>query len=123
MPRLLDKFPVLAVSVGASLLLTQTQLLAYEARLRPQFERLDLQTRLEEVCDTEVTLKLNRENPQLRVDKVVAYTFKTPGLKGDQLAADGAAFRSNGKWFRLAFKCRTGPRHLDVKDLSYQIGS
>lgn len=108
---------------GLVLLALQGQALAYEARLRPQFERLDSHTRLEEVCDTEVTLRINRDNPELRVDKVVAYTFKQPVEKNDRLAADGAVFRSRGKWFRLQYKCQTGPRHLDVHNLSYQIGA
>lgn len=95
---------------------------AYEARLRPQFERLDPQTRLEEVCNTVVAAALNRDNRQLRVDKVVAYTFASPETEGDRLKAGGAAFRSSGKWFRLRFECETNAARLDVQDLSYEIG-
>ncbi len=112
----------LTLLCGLFLLLPPGQALAYDARLRPQFERLDSHTRLEEVCDTEVTLRINRDKPELQVDKVVAYTFKQPVEQSDRLAAEGAAFRSRGKWFHLRYKCQTGPRHLDVHDLSYQIG-
>ncbi len=110
------------ILTGLVVLLQQGAALAYEPRLRKQFERLDSQTRLEEVCDTEVMLRINRDNPELRVDKVVAYTFKPPIEKNDQVAADGAVFRSRGKWFRLQYRCQTGPRHFDVQSLSYQIG-
>lgn len=105
-----------------ALLALHGQAQAYESRLRPQFERLDSHTRLEEVCDTEVTLQINHDNPEMRVDKVVAYTFKPPVEENDRLAAEGAVFRSRGKWFHLEYKCQTGPRHLDVHSLSYQIG-
>jgi hypothetical protein len=95
---------------------------AYEARLRPQFERLDPQTRLEEVCNTVVAATLNRDNKHLRADKVVAYTFAAPETEGDRLKAGGAAFRSSGKWFRLRFECETNASRLDVQHLSYEIG-
>lgn len=94
----------------------------YEKRLRQQFERVELQTRLEEVCDTEVMLQINREHSEFVVDKVIAYTFRSPVQKNDRLVADGAAFRSRGKWFRLAYRCQTGPRHLDITELRYEVG-
>lgn len=94
----------------------------YEKRLRQQFERVELQTRLEEVCDTEVMLQINREHSEFVVDKVIAYTFRSPVQKNDRLVADGAAFRSRGKWFRLSYRCQTGPRHLDITELKYQVG-
>lgn len=94
----------------------------YEKRLRQQFERVELQTRLEEVCDTEVMLQINREHSEFLVDKVIAYTFRSTVQKNDRLIADGAAFRSRGKWFRLSYRCQTGPRHLDITELHYQVG-
>jgi len=111
-------------ALGIAAVLIQVDVaVAYEARLRPQFERLDPQTRLEEVCDTEVTLRINQDNPQLSVDKVVAYTFKRPAEAHNSLNAEGAVFRSRGRWFHLEYRCQTGPRHMDVHSLSYNIGA
>ena len=94
----------------------------YEHRLRKQFEQLDPATRIEQVCDTEILEKVNDADPKLRADRVVAYTFKNPTIVQDRLTANGAAIRSRGKWFHLKYSCQTGPRHLDVHDLSYEIG-
>ncbi|MGX1742087.1 DUF930 domain-containing protein [Bosea sp. NPDC055353] len=101
----------------------QAQAATYEKRLRQQFERVELQTRLEEVCDTEVMLQINRDHPEFTVDKVIAYTFQSPTQKSNRLIADGAAFRSRNRWFRLAYRCQTGPRHLDITELNYKVGS
>jgi hypothetical protein len=110
----------LILSLASALITTAAP--AYEARLRPQFERLDPQTRLEEVCDTEVAVAINRDHRQLRADKVVAYTFAATETQGDRLKAEGAAFRGNGKWFRLRFECETDATRLDVQRLTYEIG-
>lgn len=97
---------------------------AYETSLRPQFERLEPDTRLEEVCDTEVALRLNREQRGLAVDKVVSYTFRQViQEKNNKIVANGAAFRSRGKWFHLKFECQTGPKHMDVHMLTYTAGA
>lgn len=121
--RLSRNFTTFSLASCVSFVSSVAPTLAYEARLRTQFERLDTQTRLEEVCDTEVALRINRENPTLRADKVVAYTFKQPDERNDRVVADGAAFRSRGKWFHLQYTCQTGPHHLDVHSLSYEIGA
>lgn len=113
----------LASFVASVTLMSQTQAATYEKRLRQQFERVELQTRLEEVCDTEVMLQINRDHSEFVVDKVVAYTFESPAQKNNRLVANGAAFRSHNRWFRLAYRCQTGPRHLDITELTYKVGS
>lgn len=51
-----------------------------DARLNRQLMRLDMETRLEKTCDTEVMQQINREHKELSVDKVIAYTFDSPPL-------------------------------------------
>lgn len=93
------------------------------ARLNRQLMRLDPQTRLEQTCDTEVMRQINREHRDFNVDKVIAYTFKDPATVKNALKAPGAVLRSHGDWYRLSFKCETGPRHLDAHKMQYRIGA
>ncbi len=94
-----------------------------DPRLNKQLLKLDPETRLEQTCDTEVMEQINRENKDFNVDKVIAYTFKDPVSAPDALTAPGAVLRSDGDWYRLQFKCRTGPRHLHARALEYRIGA
>ncbi|OLP61664.1 hypothetical protein BJF93_08660 [Xaviernesmea oryzae] len=92
-------------------------------RLNGQLMKLDPETRLEQTCDTEVMDQINRERSRFNVDKVIAYTFKDPVIKANLMEAPGAALRSNGRWYRLSFRCQTGPRHLDAHQLDYTLGA
>jgi len=93
-----------------------------DKRMNTQLLRLDPQTRLEQTCDVEVMDRINREGRAYKADRVVAYTFKTPVVERRSITAPGAAFRSRGKWYRLSFRCVTGPRRLDAHTLEYTIG-
>ena len=92
-------------------------------RLNSQLLKLDPATRLEQTCDAEVMFKINKENKELSVDKVIAYTFGNPTVGTNSLTAPGAALRSRGSWYHLSFYCETGPQHLDAHKLSYQVGA
>jgi hypothetical protein len=94
-----------------------------DARLNRQLMRLDPQTRLEQTCDTEVMRQINREHRDFNVDKVIAYTFRDPVSVKNALSAPGAVLRSDGDWYRLSFRCETGPRHLDAHAMEYSIGA
>ncbi|OLP53141.1 hypothetical protein BJF92_17695 [Rhizobium rhizosphaerae] len=104
-------------------LLPQTAHALSNERLNDQLMKLDPQTRLEQTCDTEVMDQINRERSTFNVDKVIAYTFHDPVIQDDLLTAPGAVLRSNGRWYRLSYRCQTGPRHLDAHQLNYRIGS
>lgn len=105
------------------LLLASFPALALDARIERQLEALDPDTRLEQACDTEAMARITADRNGFKADKVIAYTFAEPQLKGDSLKAPGAVFRSRGEWYRLSFTCATGPRRVNVKSFDYQIGS
>ena len=90
--------------------------------LNRQLLKLDPATRLEQTCDTEIMLKINRDDNKLSVDKVIAYSFGDPVIGEDFIKAPGAVFRSRGAWYRLSYTCRTGPKHLHARMLEYDIG-
>ncbi len=93
-----------------------------DERLNGQLLKLDPVTRLEQTCDTEVMLRINRENRKFTVDKVIAYAFGDTVMDENSLEAPGAVLRSRGQWYRLKYVCKTGPRHLDAHELEYEIG-
>lgn len=93
-----------------------------DERLNGQLLKLDMDTRLEQTCDTEVMYRINREHPKFSVDKVIAYAFGDTELSGASFRAPNAVFRSRGHWYHLSYACRTGPRHLDAHKLAYEIG-
>ena len=57
-----------------------------------------------------------------RPDKVIAYTFGDPKTSENMLKTKGAVFRSEGEWYRLAFKCETTSDHFDVTAFKFRIG-
>ena len=95
---------------------------AVDARIKAQLLKLDPRTRLEQACDTEAMIRIRSEENAFHPDKVIAYTFSDPTYGRDRIDAPGAVFRSGGEWYHLSYKCRTGPRHVHVRKLDYEIG-
>ncbi len=111
------------VAIALTLLVSEDSGFALsDEKLNGQLLKLDMETRLEQTCDTEVMLRINLENRKLSVDKVIAYSFAEPRMKKDSITAPGAVFRSRGEWYHLSYACKTGPRHLDAHQLDYEIG-
>ncbi|RVB20815.1 DUF930 domain-containing protein, partial [Mesorhizobium sp. M7A.F.Ca.CA.002.10.1.1] len=95
---------------------------AMDNALRAGLMKLDPQTRLEQRCDAEVLDRITHDDRKFKADRVVAYAFATPEMGADAIKSPGAAFRSKGQWYRLKFKCQTGPDHMEVLQLRYRIG-
>jgi hypothetical protein len=99
-----------------------TSALAVDATMKKELEKLDPSERMEQACDAEAMKRIGTEKTGFKPDKVIAYTFSDPNMAPDSMNAPGAVFRSKGDWYHLAYKCATGPEHVHVRDLSYQIG-
>jgi hypothetical protein len=95
---------------------------AMDSALRAGLLKLDPQTRLEQRCDAEILDRITHDDRKFKADRVVAYAFATPEMSTDAIRSTGAAFRSKGQWYRLRFKCQTGPDHMEVLQLRYRIG-
>ncbi|WP_033838844.1 DUF930 domain-containing protein [Mesorhizobium loti] len=95
---------------------------AMDNALRNGLMKLDPQTRLEQRCDAEILDRITHDDRKFKADRVVAYAFATPEMSADAIRSTGAAFRSKGQWYRLRFKCQTGPDHMEVLQLRYRIG-
>jgi hypothetical protein len=59
-------------------------------------KHLEPQTRLQQLCDFEAILQINRQFSEYAVDFVIAYATEAAVRKGDAVIAHGAAFHSNG---------------------------
>lgn len=91
------------------------------ADFQSSLARLDPQTRLEQICDLEVMAQIRRAGRYLP-DRAKSYVISEPQTSGHTLVAKGAAFRSAGKWYELAFTCKVSSDHLKVLSLDYHIG-
>ena len=96
---------------------------AVDAKIRQQLLKLDPRTRLEQACDTEAMVRIKGDEGGFRPDKVIAYTFRDPTYGANSMAAPGAVFRSRGEWYHLSYQCETGPNHVHVRKLDFEIGS
>lgn len=111
---------LIAVLVPAVCLATSA--FAVDAAIKQQLEKLDPSERMEQSCDTEAMRKIAADKGGFRPDKVIAYTFSDPAMGDDTIKAPGAVFRSSGEWYHLSYDCVTGPKHINVRSLTYAIG-
>lgn len=96
--------------------------LAIDARIRNQLQKLTPEERLEQRCDIEAMERIGRAKGDFHPDKVIAYAFGDPKLDGTTLKTKGAVFRSEGEWYRLAFRCEASADRLSVTSFKYRIG-
>ena len=96
---------------------------ALDDRTLKQLKVLDPVERMEQRCDIEAMDRIRREQKEFRPDKVVAYSFSDPVVTGNAMKATGASVRSRGAWYRLKYKCTTGPQHLRVLGFQYTLGA
>lgn len=95
---------------------------ALDSRLKAGLLALDPETRLEQRCDAEVLDRIALDDSRFHPDRVVAYATQEPKLQGDEIKTKGGAFRSQGEWYHVAYKCQTAPDHMQVLSLRYTIG-
>src|ERR1700712_1320454 len=100
-----------------------TSAFAVDAAIKKQLEKLDPSERMEQSCDTEAMKRIADQKAGFKPDKVIAYTFSDPDMGENTIKAPGAVFRSKGDWYHLTYDCETGPQHINVRSLSYEIGS
>jgi hypothetical protein len=80
---------------------------AIDKKTASQIEKLDPSDQLEQRCDLEGM-------DRLKADKVISYTFSRPKHSDVHIEAQGAVFRRDGEWYRLAYTCTTSADHLSI---------
>jgi hypothetical protein len=111
------------LAIGAAVLVA-TQTLAAENRLDRSLMMLAPSERLEQLCDFTAMTRIRKDSSAFRPDRAVANATTSPQTRDDDtIIAKGAAFRSRGKWYALAFVCKGAPDHMSVLTFNYTIGS
>lgn len=80
------------------------------------------ETRVEQRCNARAMGLVGREHPNFAPDEFVAYAFADPVLRGHSMAAAGAAVRSRGAWYHIAYHCETSDDGLKIKSFDYRLG-
>ena len=88
----------------------------------PKLARLEPKTALEQICDFEAILQIGRIETDFAPDSVVAYAMGETQSSNDLILADGAAFRSRGRWYNLKFKCQVSARWQRVLAFEFEVG-
>jgi hypothetical protein len=88
----------------------------------PKLARVEPKTALEQICDFEAILQIGRIETDFAPDSVVAYAMHETQTSKDLILADGAAFRSHGRWYNLKFKCRISARQQRVMAFEFVVG-
>jgi hypothetical protein len=96
---------------------------AVDPSMKKQLQKLDPAERMEQSCDAEAMKRIAAAKNGYKPDKVIAYTYTDPAMGENSIKALGAVFRSGGDWYHLSYDCTTGPQHMNVRSLSYEIGS
>ncbi|MGO4707064.1 DUF930 domain-containing protein [Microvirga sp. 2MCAF38] len=79
------------------------------------------ETRLEQLCGLEAMAQIAALK-EFQPDRVVAYAMSDSKITKTSVLADGAAFRSNGTWYNLKFKCGLKAGRQNVESFEFQIG-
>ena len=88
----------------------------------PKLSRVEPNTAREQICDFEAILQIGRIETDFTPDSVVAYAMQETRTSQDLIVADGAAFRSRGRWYNLKFKCRISARQQRVLAFEFVVG-
>ena len=88
----------------------------------PKLAGVEPKTALEQICDFEAILQIGRIETDFAPDSVVAYAMRETQTSKDLIVADGAAFRSRGRWYNLRFKCQFSARRQRVIAFEFVVG-
>jgi hypothetical protein len=112
---------VLKSAYVAALALVAVPANAQNQRLLDSLQKVEPNTRLEQICDFEAMRRIRRDTGK-KVDRAKSDASSTPVHDGHTLTVNGGAFRAGGKWFQLSFVCKGSPDHLHVTEFTYKVG-
>ena len=87
-----------------------------------QLTMLTPEARVEQRCNGRLSGLVRREHREFKPDEVVAYAFGDTLVRGRDVTATGAAFRSRGSWYRASYRCRATPDGLEIEKFEYTLG-
>lgn len=84
---------------------------------------LELETRLEQICNIEAMAQIAAALKPFEPDRIVAYAMADTKRAGNTIVAQGAAFRSGENWYNLSYECRLDIVHQAVKGFELTVGT
>jgi hypothetical protein len=96
---------------------------AERKRIDAEMLRLDPETRVEQRCNARAMGIVRREHWPMNPDEGDVRAFSEPEVNGTEMRAEGAAIRSQGEWYRIAFDCATTANGLDIASFRYSLGA
>lgn len=78
--------------------------------------------RMVQLCSIEAMDQIHQWRQDFWPDRLVAYAKADTKISGDILQAEGAAFRSEGRWYDLKFTCELAPDHAKVAAFEFLVG-
>jgi Domain of Unknown Function (DUF930) len=95
---------------------------ASSPRAEHALDRLEPITRMMQVCDIKAGEALRRDNAHKAVNRVMIDAMATPAIEGNVIEGTGGAFRQNGQWFQMEFKCTLTPDQRSAASFDFVVG-
>jgi hypothetical protein len=89
---------------------------------RRALTRLAIEARFEQLCDVEAMEQIARSRREFRPERAVAYATADVRVSGNLMVAEGAAFLSEGQWYKLSFRCETTTDRSKVVSFDFATG-
>ncbi len=94
--------------------------LSREAReMLPTFNGTE---RMVQLCNLEAMEQVQAARPDVRPERIVAYAMADLAIHGSTVVANGAAFRSAGRWYNLRFTCGLSASGTEVRSFAFLVG-
>ncbi|MBP1850564.1 DUF930 domain-containing protein [Rhizobium halophytocola] len=84
-------------------------------------ETIDVDEQVVQVCNLEAMEQIERQDPSLKPDFVLAYARDDMRQHGLDITADGAAFHSKDGWYGLRYRCKAKADHRGVSDFAFAV--
>lgn len=92
------------------------------ANAREALKGLPHDKRVSQTCNIEAIGQVGNAGRGFTPDAVIAEAFSKATIAGTELTANGAIFRSEQKWYALAFDCTLNDALTEVTSFSYRLG-
>lgn len=112
---------LLALAIGSAIV-TAAQAAGPDAHFERVLKLLEPLDRLEQLCDYTAMVQIRKDSRHFHPDRAVASATSAPKISAHRIDANGAAFRSRGRWYELSYSCAATPDHMKVLSFHLTIG-
>lgn len=113
---------VLAAAAIGLFIVTAAEASGPDARMLRILKLLEPVDRLEQLCDYAAMVQIRKDARHFHPDRAVASAVSPPKLGTHSMEANGAAFRSRGRWYEMSYACSATPDHMKVLSFRLSIG-